>query len=128
MPGESTPSKKPKALAKRPARQKRPDAPPAGSLRLEPAAPLQASPAVKAKPRPTKARAKRAPSLAKPKAGARLMAPSEAAKMKWGFRLLAAILLLVALSSGEIAWTGDGIKIGFHLPGKHAPPVKPHSF
>ena len=127
MPGESTPSKKPGAPVKRPARRKRPDAPAVGSLRLEPVAPLQASPTAKAKPRASKQRAKRSPSLAKPRGGSRWMAPSEDLKMKWGFRLLTAILLVAALSSGEIAWTGDGIKIGFHMPGRRAV-AKSHGF
>jgi hypothetical protein len=128
MPGESTPSKKPRTALKRPARQKRPDAPVAGNLRLEPIAPLQASPTAKARPKASKPRAKRSLSLARPKGGSRWMAPSEDLKMKWGLRLLAAILLIAALSSGEIAWTGDGIKIGFHLPGKRAAAPKGHGF
>lgn len=46
------------------------------------------------------------------------MAPSEDQKIKWGIRLLAALVLIVAVCSGEITWTGDGVRIGL----RHAPP------
>ena len=45
-------------------------------------------------------------------------APSEELKLKWGLRLLLGLLLLVALVSGEVSWTGDAIRIGLRQPVK----------
>ena len=52
------------------------------------------------------------------------MAPSEEQKIRWGVGLLAALLLVVALASGEITWTGDGIRIGMRRPPAVAKPTR----
>ena len=55
----------------------------------------------------------------KPKPSQPWLAPSEEAKLLWGFLVVVVALILIAILTGELTWGPDGIQASLRWRGAH---------